>query len=50
MGPNFPEKARNGNGTLNGDSTGEETNRYVTPDNAEFFRIGGKKEIKSPKK
>ena len=40
----FPEKARNGNGTPNGDLNGEETNGHVTPDNTEIIRISGKKE------
>ena len=40
----FPEKARNGNGTPNGDLNGEETNGHVTPDNTEIIKISGKKE------
>ena len=40
----FPEKARAGNGTPNGDLNGGETNGHVTPDNTEIIRISGKKE------
>jgi len=40
----FPEKARPGNGTPNGDLNGGETNGHDTPDSTEIIRISGKKE------
>ena len=40
----FPEKARNGNGTPNGDLNEEETNGHEASDSTEIIRISGKKE------